>query len=401
MPRASLSAGAYNESSQVDKHPAVELNKGDQQRFWIPDERAGWMEYTHTIKAPAFDEKGKSIITQRPVRNGFKDVYETDFIGRPICLGDPDVIGKQKMDWDNCPVCAGVKRMLDNGIGDAVDLLPQRRYAVKVIRYDTVNRASAAKLSNPPQARLLVWGLSQWVWEKLDKVRVNIIEVMNLECEPKDVNLRQADIAVSCKTAFKTPDEITAMRPAIRAEVVKNMVKAVWGNPENHPTDAQLRAACGREPNREWMTRDVEAAERAWEKAVHPAAASPSGQGALSGGQDLLLDDDLAGLLDDTPAPAADPLADHPGGTAEFASRTQPAPNEDDDLFGSSPAPAQAAKAPATAATPDDLFGEDTPVAEMPATQSARESASVAAAPAASNGEVGSFDALESIFEDS
>jgi hypothetical protein len=414
MPRASLTTGAFREPGAVDRHEALKLERGESHRLWIPSEDGAWMEYRHNIKAPVFDEQDRPLMAQKKIKGGFKTVFDMEdgFIASPICLGDPEVIrSPAKLDPAGCPSCAGIQKMLDDGITDALDLKPVPRYAVPVVRYETVSKRDLSKgLRTPPNAEVLVWSLSQWSWEQVDKVREQMAEILSIE-DPKTVKLQYCDICVTNENGYQKIDKIWPLRCAWRHDSdlgreVKAVVQALWGNPENRPTDAQLRAACGKEPDREWMMRDVEDAAARWHKAVFPnSGGSPdrAGSGALTGspGSDQSLD----GLLDDlvgAPAEPAEDLAAHPGGLDEFSapaavSAAAPASDLDDPFGGPAAAPPAATSASDLL---DDPFGAAAP-ASAPATTPAAAAASagaaapasaLAAAPAA--GKVESFDSI-------
>lgn len=409
MPRESLIAGSHRDSGQVEKFDQLKLDKDDVGRLWLPGERLdgrhedfAWVEWTHTIRGPIFEEDGRPIMTTKESKGGFREVFKTDFIGRRICLGVPSVLEAKEIDPDQCPACAAVERWAELGIPEVRDMRPQRRFAIPVIKYATQNRRDADKLQNPPGGQVLVWALSQWTYNKVDDIRGQIGELLDKAKE--DVRFHMVDIAVHCDSGtWQTLDRVWPLRPAWRHERVRDLVRELWGDPANRPTDAQLRAACGREPDRTWMMTDVEEATERWLRAVNfgkGGVADPASGGAMSGGE--LSQDDLDGLLGDAPSGNGE----HPGGLAEFA----PSSAADDDLFGGgAPAPAAAAPAP-EANTDDDLFGagaRQAPAAASPAPQASTDgdlfgdtapAAAAAEAPAAA-GKPGTVASFDDIFE--
>lgn len=387
MPRTAFTAGAHRDDSQVDRFESVELDTGECGRFWVPSEDLAWMELVHNIRAPIFDEAGKPVMTIK--RN--KPAFETDGVSRPICLGDPDVIKADELDPGSCPACAVIREMLDAGLADARDLRPQWRYALPVISYDLANKKSAeGKLRNPPNGRVQVWPMTPWIYRKLDDTRAQTADLLMVEGGKEAVKLQMSDIMVHCENGqFKTYDRMWPLRAAWKHDSdagrrVKEVLQALWAAEENRPTDAQLRAACGREPDKDWMRRDMEDAQYRWDKAVN-GDKNPVGSGASSGGQSLAEATDA--LLADGPPADDDLMADHPGGTAEFASPDRkaelaaagsslfddappvsvPAPASapaDDGLFGGAPATTPPPPAPASAPAADDgLFGGTPPAA--------------------------------------
>lgn len=366
MPLVSLSAGAFRENTDVDRFASFSLEKGEAYRLWVPSQDYAWMEYKHQIKAPVFLDDGAPLMTERKGNlvfdMGFK--VEGAFIGGPICLGDPDIRAKQELDPGNCPVCAGVKRLADAGVGEAVkDLKPQQRYALPVIQYETVSTHDNTKLRTPPNAKILVWGMAQYTWEQVDAVRKSMKELLRVE-DQDAIKLSQCDIGIENENGFGQIDKIYGLHAAWSYETdngrrVKQMLRELWGTEENRPTEAQLRAACGREPNREWMDRDIRAAEERWTKAVNwgrRRPADPTGNGSyLSDGNKA---QDLSAALDelDGTAPASVPASPLDGLDEFAATAPQGKAAPADDPFGA-PAPSPAA-VPAQAPSLGDIFDD-------------------------------------------
>jgi hypothetical protein len=377
MPRVELSAGAFRDGDAVEKFEALTVEKGDTHRLWIPSQKHAWMELRHQIKAPVFLENGEPLKTTD--RNGqvvFDMGYKVEgaYIGSPICLSDPEVYARHQLDPGNCPACAGVKRLADGGFGDAVkDLAPVQRYALPVVRYETVSKQSTTP-RDPAAAKILVWPLGQYGWEQLDNVRKDMAELLQVD-DWKTIDLSQCDISVANKEGFGKL-EIKALRrfldqPTDLGQSMRKTVKALWfDRPENRPTDAQLRAACGREPNRTWMERDIRAAEDRWARAVNHGRhrpADPTGEGSyLANGHKAA---SLSDALDELDGGAAGSAPASPlDGLDEFASAPSAgsaAPAGDpfaDDPFGAPAAPvtaqAQRAAAPAAAPSLRDVFDD-------------------------------------------
>jgi hypothetical protein len=358
MPRTSLTAGAHHDEGRPEKFPQVKLERGEGRRLWVPDEDIAFMEYRHSIQAPVFDAAtGEPLKTEKKVRGSMRTVYDMSFetggyIGGPICLGVPDVIRAEKLDPDGCPVCAGVKRLLDAGIADALDLRPLPRYAVPVVQYVTASKTDLTKLRTPPSADILIWALSQWSWEQVDGIRGQMAEILNLE-DAAAVKLQMCDILVSNENGFQKIDKI---RPARRAwavdtdfgRAIKAVVQELWMTAENRPTDDQLQAACGRKADREYVEQDIRDAEERWHRAERWGKGGPadaSGGNYLANGQQAASLEDGLDLLEGVPVPES-VMAEHPGGLGEFAERSQPAAADDGGLSGSPEA--------GPAALPDD-----------------------------------------------
>ena len=392
MARQSL-ASAAGDTGQPDRFEALKLERGDTHRLWIPDEDYAAMEMVHNLRAPVFGEDGKPLTTEKTVRGGVKNVFdlENGWIGSPICLGDPAAYAAgQELDTANCPVCAGVESMIKAGIGDARDLLAQQRWAVPVIRYVPVSKTDPSRgLRRPYSAEILVWRLSQWSLRQVNGIRGQMAEL--LEVDQKVIKLQHCDILVKNENGFQKIDKIWPARCAWRHDSdagreVKAVIAALWGVVENRPTDAQLRAACGREPNRDFLAVDIEDAEERWHRAWNygkTPAPDPTGGGPLAGGTPASLDDGLTDLL-----------ADHPGGVAEFAPRNgspAAAAVTEDPFADLAASPAAASPASSMA----DPFGDAAPAAAPAAASVLADpfgDAAPAAPAAAAVGEVASFD---------
>lgn len=350
MPRAQLDE-SLKSSGTVDQFEALKLQTGEWARLLIVNDEDAWFEWVHAMRAPVLDDADMPVIIDKQRKDGstYPD-YSTRFVGQRICLGDPAIVEDKGMDPGSCPACAAAQRGVKG-------MSPERRFAVPVIRYKTKDNSrkggSSVDLQSPPQAEILVWKLSQRMFNSLMDTKNEIRELLEIPADQK-FPLRAADIVVYCedggfqRVIFKAPK-----RPAYRADkVVENLIRDLWGNEDNRPTDAQLKAACGRAGDREYMMVDVEATEHGWKCAERVGKdgtrrSDPDGDSPVSGGSGPSLAEDLDALL-----------ADHPA---------------DDDLFGGDALAAATASAggngngsarTAVAAAPDDFdpLAENTPV---------------------------------------
>jgi hypothetical protein len=337
-------------------------------------------------------------MTTKESKQGTKNVPKTDYKGRRLCTGRESVLKAKMMDPDECVICALVKQLADAEISEAIDMRAQTRYALPVVRYNCRTTKVHMPLQVPYSGQVLILGMSQWTWNRVDGVRGQMAEVLGVD-SVDDISLDMTDLVIHCESGtWQKYDNIYPVRAARlhdseQGRAVKAAIEGLWGAVENRPADEDLLLACGKQPDN-WLARDLEDVLWAWQKAYnlvgsHGGGADPTGGGAFGGAN--LADglNDLEADLFGGDQPADDPLAGHPGGTAEFA-----------------PAERQAEVAAAEAAAPpadDPLFGEDAPaVAQTPAAQPAREPVSVGAV--ASNGakpEAKSFkDILAGLDED-
>ena len=362
MPRASLDE-KFRTGQQVDAFASLVLKTGEYARLLIPGNKDDvWYEWVHVFRAPYFDEDtGRPAMEDKKRKDGsvYKQVYGTTFVGGQICLGDPSVIegSGNGLDPARCPACASAAR-------GTRGMAPDRRWAVPVIRYKCTSRGST-ELQTPPTAEILVWSLTQKQFNALLDVRPEIRNLFDLPAG-HDFEWRIADVVVFCEDEnfkrflFKSPLRPAYGKNAPQGAKVGELVKDLWGTVANRPTDEQLRAACGRAPDREFMATDVETVEMAWRKVDRfesGAPADPADSGPLSGNGDKPLDEQLDDLLAD------DPLAEHPGGLEEFAPRESPADALDtDDIFGESSPAVPATQESAPSSPPADPLAEDAPV---------------------------------------
>jgi hypothetical protein len=397
MPRAALDE-TLKSAGQVDQFEALKLQTGEWARLLIVDDDNAWWEWVHALRAPVLDDSEMPIIIDKPRKDGstYPD-YSMRFVGQRICLGDPAVVEDKGMDPERCPACASAARGVKG-------MSPERRFAVPVIRYKTRDNSKKSggpvDLITPPQAEILVWKLSQRMFNMLMDCKGEIRELLEIP-DGQKFNLRAADIVVYCedggfqRVVFKAPK-----RPAYRADAaVAALVKALWGEVDNRPTDAQLKAACGRGSttgeDREYMVIDVETTEHAWRQAERygkdGTRRADTGEAPVSGGDGRPLEQQLDDLLGD------DPLAGHPGGMAEFAPRAEAVRAAD-------PLAQDADDRAAAASAADDIFGEADPAvgttreparAAAPVADPLADDLGPAAAPAAASngsGKVQSFD---------
>jgi hypothetical protein len=359
MPRVPITEDTIAQEGD-DLFPKLELDDaGEIARLLIPED-AGYREYVHTIRSPAF-EHGVPIIKPAD-RQGGRDRYETYFVGQRICLGRPEVLAEHKVDPEFCPACEAAQR------GIAQGMQPELRYAMPVIRYACRNKNSSdPRGGDAAGGEVLVWSLTWRMMRDLGKQFASIRDLLEIP-EGTEVHLRHADVIIErepggpMRVKFLPP-----ARSAMRDDGVKRFILALWGDKANHPTDAQLRARCGREPDRGYMTQDVQTAEREWRKVKRyedtgsttaaPATAQVAGGGDLSADLDSLLT-----TTDAQAAPAAaTPAADLSGLDvfAPPATAAAPANGVAVDPLAAAPAPAAAAPAAPAAVAPaaDDLSG--------------------------------------------
>jgi hypothetical protein len=137
-----------NKAENPFDYPKLTLDKGERGRVNII-EPAPIVEYVHTLRAPKI-VNGKPVINMVPGRDGGDPTPQTemDFIGRPLCLGDPETLKEKGMDPERCPICEASK------LSDAVRS-PERRFAIHVVRYQL--KQGEFDVSEPFGAQIVAW----------------------------------------------------------------------------------------------------------------------------------------------------------------------------------------------------------------------------------------------------
>ncbi len=349
------------------------LETGEIARLCIPDNEA-WAEWVHTMRAPKI-EHGVAIIINKSRKDGstYPD-YSYVFVGQRLCLGDPAVIEDKSIDPARCPACEASQ----HGIKD---MKPVRRFALPVIRYATKNPRTA-DLRGPGQAgaEVLVWGLTAKMYDQLLDCAKQMREMLRIPPE-QAINLRDMDVVVECESSdfqrlvFKPPRFPAYQDPTVGPEVGR-LIGALWSDPENRPTDDQLKAACGRDGDKGYMLVDVRKMEEAWriaEGGQAPTSPDPLNGGApggdqagtvatglnvlLEGGRPASAAQPVNGTAPAIAAPAADPFATPAAGPASTTSTPAPA--------AASPSPTES---PAAASVPvSDPFAGASQAAPDPA----------------------------------
>jgi hypothetical protein len=377
----------------------LELTTGESARLVIPVADAECV-HVHLLEAPVVAD-GQIQWEEKTRKDKSKyQVYATTFVGRRLCLGDPDYMkANGGVDERSCPACAAAK---EAGIKE---LVPDRRYAMPVIRITCTSKTSTTP-QDPPGAKIYVLSLTVKQYKELAS---NLGAIRELYEWPPEhpVKPSNADLVLYCVDGdWKRYEWKPPMRPAWtkkRNPALNQFIGALWGNVENRPTDEQLRLASGRTSDLRWLSIDVERVTDAWaevrriERGAKAGASQPHETAQTAAAADGTLAegfDDLDAVLGDDPALGADQGlgddADPLDGLGEFAP-ADPAPAN-----GHGPADSGAdlvSGEPEVAAGPDgpdeDLFGDPEPAPQAAAVKPAAPKAA-SAAPAADS--VKSFD---------
>jgi len=323
MPRYSFTQQASS-SGDVDRFPRYKLDTGEKSRAWMPEEP--WMEWMHRIEAPVIDH-GETVLEVKDTKNGPVEVMKMDWIGSVFCLGEtgtPDNPGPLMLagiDPDDCPGCDSAARK--TGVSP-----PVQRFAAPVIKYKILGRGPRPyDLASPISAEVLIWAYTGRVHGTLYELGSE-----HGDLRKHDIKLELEDTAAAAK--WQRMKQIAIIvEPAYKNPKVAEYVRDLWKNhPENRPTDEQLRDACqGRDVPRQVFLDMVRRAERQWSQAENAGSgggdvsqADAGFNGSLSEGIDSLLDSGPKAVEDPLAEFRDDPLAGHPGGLEEFASKPDP-----------------------------------------------------------------------------
>lgn len=195
-----LSFSEENVKKRPFDFPKLKLASGETARLTIVE--SPYSEYVHTVEKPVLDDSNR-IVMQTKERFKDKTEYQVEkltFVSNPICLGDREVLEKDGIDPENCPICAraaeGVRRFF-----------PKRRFAMHVIR---TNTAPGKFEPNGTGQQLLIWAFTDQIFNKLVEIN-NDFPLANhdLKLGPcTDADFQKADLAAANGTVVT--DEIRA-----------------------------------------------------------------------------------------------------------------------------------------------------------------------------------------------
>ncbi len=302
MPQIDFDAKHKRTSSDTLDFDRLKLKKDERARIVILEPAT--FAYCHTLKAPKI-VNGKATKVEKKTRRG--DVYmdfDMDFIGRPLCLGDPGILNDKGVDAANCPVC---KRSTET---DEVNP-PERRFAANVIRY-TMNREG--KLVQPFSCTCVVWSFTEGIYNRLADIAAEHGSPIgrDLLLGPcTDEGFQKYEIQAGAQSLWQASDDI---KRTVQATFDANKVE-------------DLERACGRKAETRWLVKDLDNIAERWRIA---RGEKDGTEAVMTAGLDEGLNDllgttpkqdpvDVAGLLDNPtaahnppkPAPAVDQKSDN------------------------------------------------------------------------------------------
>lgn len=199
-----------NKQASPYDYPKVSLERNERALIVVMD-TLPWFEFVHTLRMPLIDSNGK--VKMQTVQKFGKEVEEIEyeFVGRHICIGDPDVVGEKGVDIHTCPVC---KLSTET---DAVKP-PERRFAAHIIQYAT--KPGGFELASPFQVSVKAWTFGNKIFDTLTDFREEWQDLKAHDlrlgpCESKQ--FQKFDIQVSSKAEWT----LDAERKKLTAETFK------------------------------------------------------------------------------------------------------------------------------------------------------------------------------------
>jgi hypothetical protein len=406
-------------STGPDLFEKLELSTDEVARLIIPVDDADRV-YVHTLEAPVVSGGEVKMETKTRKDKSTYEVIATSFVGRRQCLGDPDVMKAHGgIDEDNCPMCAAAKEL------GVPELIPEPRFALPVIRVTCTSKTSSEP-QDPPGAKIYVLTLTAKQYSGLVSNFDSIRELYDWGPE-HPVKPNQADIILKCEDGdwkrylWEAPKRRSWSEQ--KNPELNSLIKRLWGNVANRPTDEQLEAAIARPADRKWVEIDLAKVTDAWaevrsiqrgetgerhrQQPAETAGANVDAEADLASALDDLDSlDDIGGLLGEPEAGTAGTGDPDLAGLDEFAPGTTSNPGPNGNGNGKAPA-AEPDAGPGAADVPEDIareaagapaadeemFGDPEPAAPAKAEPAAPAKAAKPAAPPAAE-EAGDFDSI-------
>jgi hypothetical protein len=299
MPRQAI-AEEHRTNAGGDTFPRLKFrDKGEKGRIAFYEKP--WKEWVHQLRAPIIGEDGRPKKEKRESRWGKAyEVFDTEFVSNPICLGGIGMLDVKGVDPDNCPVCAAAM----SASGEA-NLKPRQRFAANVVRYFT--KPGSYDVRIPFGCTVEVWAFSDNMYDDL----------LDLQKELPDQNIQLHDVLLECEIVeFQRVKMGTRLVPGWQEfPEGTGIIQQLLAEPGNTATDVQLREACGRDRDKAYMQEDTDLVLRRWKQIaeIGSTATAPAGDTAslgggaqnLQAGIDNLMQGGTAVVQSDQQAPAA------------------------------------------------------------------------------------------------
>lgn len=201
-------------------------------------------EWVHSVNKPKISPvSGQAIMETKKKRNGdeYQD-YAMDFVGTPVCLGDPDILEEKGVDPAHCPLC-------DASTKDEAFRGPVRRFAIHVLKYKT--KQGKPEIAEPFSVETLVWVMSDNRFSELAQIFAEWAPEGQAP-DPRKIDL----ILGPCINAGFQNYKIN---PGQRCEMLasrERLDRALETYKNNHAAD--LAAYCGRVTEKKWVLQMIE-----------------------------------------------------------------------------------------------------------------------------------------------
>jgi hypothetical protein len=239
-----MAFSSENRTNSKQEYPKLKLEKNEVARIVII-EKEPWREFVHTLTMPKIED-GTVVMQTRQRRDGSEfQEHATDFVGRPLCLGDEETMLLHGSDPDNCPLCA--EAIASPGVIPVA--VP--RFAAQVLKYAT--KPGSSTLRTPFSVELAVWSFT----ERMSNNLIDLAEQWgnlqdhDLQLGPcKNAAFQLFDVGVLPQSEWQADDD----RRKIAIETLK----------ENKVDDEVLASACGRKTQRSYILADIEKIKQRW-----------------------------------------------------------------------------------------------------------------------------------------
>jgi hypothetical protein len=209
MPKIEFEDG-YKKKGNYD-FDKLTLEQGERARVCVLENPT--VEYVHVLNRVILDRGQPVMTTQVFGKNGEKsrEVPETDYVGRFLCLGNFEVLEAKSVDPDNCPAC---KASLESA---AVDR-PKRRFAAHVLKYQV--KKNSFTIQDPFQVSLQVWDFTDTRYDALVDIKTEHGALPNL-----DLNLGPCENKNFQKYTFSPGNGCEWSKSADRKKIVQDVLK--------------------------------------------------------------------------------------------------------------------------------------------------------------------------------
>jgi hypothetical protein len=250
MPATTFGADKVRKSAT--SYPKLKLDKGQIARI-VCIEKGPVYEWVHSLNKPKIspvDGKPKMIWVKKKGSDEQYQDHDMEFVGTPICLGDPDVLEEKGVDPAKCPACR---------LAAETDYLkpPSRRFAIHILQYET--KPGTPNLITPFSVRCLAWVMSEGRFTQVTQV------LSEFATEGEDPDPRKVDLILGpCENQAFQNYSIKAAQACALVASKDNLTRGMETYKENQADD--LSPLCGRKADLRYLTNDLSDIQETWHK---------------------------------------------------------------------------------------------------------------------------------------